>query len=218
MRCLLCGRRKARRACPALGREICPVCCGTKREVEIRCPASCQYLGVARAHPPATVKRQLELDLQALMPALQALEEDSVDLFWALLAFLGDHQPADPFLKTTDGDVADAAGSLAATLETAARGVIYDHRAASLPAQRLAADFQGALKQLGRQAPAGFDRRAAAALRGIERGAREAAKLVGGSTTAYLEVVRRTAARLRAESGTARLPEGGRAASNLILP
>ena len=37
-----------------------------------------------------------------------------------------------------DDDVAEAAAALAATFETASRGVIYEHRPASLPAERLA--------------------------------------------------------------------------------
>ena len=44
MVCPLCGERKAKRACPALNRHICAVCCGTKRLVEINCPADCVYL------------------------------------------------------------------------------------------------------------------------------------------------------------------------------
>ena len=38
MLCSLCGQRRAKRACPALGQQIWPVCCATKRLVEIRCP------------------------------------------------------------------------------------------------------------------------------------------------------------------------------------
>jgi class 3 adenylate cyclase len=40
-----------------------------------------------------------------------------------------------------DDDVADAAGALAATFETAARGVIYEHAPESLVARRLADDL-----------------------------------------------------------------------------
>ena len=35
MACPVCGQRKARRECPALGQTICTVCCATKRLVEI---------------------------------------------------------------------------------------------------------------------------------------------------------------------------------------
>src|SRR4029079_6022625 len=50
--CPLCGVRRARRGCPALGKQICAVCCGTKRLVEIQCPSDCAYLATAREHPP----------------------------------------------------------------------------------------------------------------------------------------------------------------------
>ncbi|MBZ5534676.1 MAG: hypothetical protein LAO31_01875 [Acidobacteriia bacterium] len=44
MQCPLCGKRKARRSCPAKSAQICGVCCATKREIEIDCPLSCSYL------------------------------------------------------------------------------------------------------------------------------------------------------------------------------
>ena len=63
MLCPSCNRRKARRECPALGRAICPICCGTKRLVEIQCPSNCAYLASAREHPAAVVRRQQERDV-----------------------------------------------------------------------------------------------------------------------------------------------------------
>ena len=48
-----------------------------------------------------------------------------------------------------DDDVADAAAALAATFETASRGVIYEHRPASLPAERLAAALKPMLAEAG---------------------------------------------------------------------
>lgn len=43
--CSFCSTRKGKRACPALGGEICPQCCGKHRLVEIQCPADCRWLG-----------------------------------------------------------------------------------------------------------------------------------------------------------------------------
>ena len=43
--CVHCGKSKGKRACPALGGEICPACCGKYRLVEIACPADCKWLG-----------------------------------------------------------------------------------------------------------------------------------------------------------------------------
>ena len=43
-KCSRCGRRKAKRRCPALGSDLCPLCCGRLREKEIRCPPGCPVL------------------------------------------------------------------------------------------------------------------------------------------------------------------------------
>ncbi|MCS6903164.1 MAG: hypothetical protein NZO41_02665 [Candidatus Bipolaricaulota bacterium] len=41
--CVYCHERPGKRACPALGGLICPLCCGQYRGVEINCPVSCKY-------------------------------------------------------------------------------------------------------------------------------------------------------------------------------
>ena len=61
--CPLCGERTARRGCPALGQQICAVCCGTKRLIEIALPGDCVYLASAREHPPAVAVRQQQRDV-----------------------------------------------------------------------------------------------------------------------------------------------------------
>jgi len=43
-KCSSCGERKGNRFCPGLNANICSLCCGTKREKEIHCLESCQYL------------------------------------------------------------------------------------------------------------------------------------------------------------------------------
>ncbi len=43
-RCSHCQKRKAKRPCPALGSDLCPLCCGRLREKELRCPPGCSYL------------------------------------------------------------------------------------------------------------------------------------------------------------------------------
>lgn len=43
-KCVSCGRKKGMRDCPALGKIICPACCGTKRKKEISCPEGCEIL------------------------------------------------------------------------------------------------------------------------------------------------------------------------------
>ena len=50
MSCAICETRKEKRFCPAVHGKICPVCCGTEREVTLDCPSDCPYLIEARKH------------------------------------------------------------------------------------------------------------------------------------------------------------------------
>jgi hypothetical protein len=190
MPCTVCGQRSARRACPALHSNICSVCCGTKRLSEIKCPSDCQYLAAARAHPAAVVRRQQEDDLKAFLPVVRDLTEPQAELMWRVLAFLREY-PGDGWMRTTDTDVEAAASALAATHETAARGLIYEQQPNSLPAQRLAGDLRGFLAQVAGDRGSAFDRDLAAVFRAVERGAREARKTLPGGDTAYLALVHR---------------------------
>src|SRR5262245_60102046 len=84
MRCPLCQKRPSKRACPALRHEICPVCCATKRQIEIACPSDCVFLETAHRHPASVVRRQIDQDLGTLMATLGALSERQLQLFFIL--------------------------------------------------------------------------------------------------------------------------------------
>ena len=146
--CPLCGEQKARRACPALGKQICAVCCGTKRLTQIACPSDCVYLAVAREHPPAVAVRRQQHDVAALVRYMRDLSERQSQLFFLIVTFLLRYQPPE-LHPLIDEDVAEAMGALAATFETAARGVIYEHRAASLSAERLVSGLKPLLAEAG---------------------------------------------------------------------
>lgn len=139
------------------------MCCGTKRLAEIACPNDCGYLAAAQAHPAAVVRRQQEHDLALMTVLMKGLTPRQKDIASATLGFVARFN-ADPLLRLSDEDVADMASSLSATLETAARGVIYEHRPRSLMAQRLSSDVRVFLDQGRQQGPAGFDRDAGAVL------------------------------------------------------
>jgi hypothetical protein len=147
MTCSLCRARKARRSCPALGRSICPTCCGTKRQKEINCPPSCVYLGNAEAHPPAVVQRQRERDLPMLVQMIEGLTAQQGEALSLLQARIRMHRTA-AIPPLHDSDVAEAMKALASTLETAARGILYEHQAASIPAMRLQQDLRAVLAEL----------------------------------------------------------------------
>jgi hypothetical protein len=174
--CPLCAARKAKRACPGVGQDICPVCCGTKRLVEIACPADCPYLASARAHPAAVVQRQQDRDLAFLLPRLRELSEPQYRLFVFLQGIVLQYaRQSDP--TPVDADVAEAAATVAATLETAGKGIIYEHQAATVQAQRLAVEIRRAVAEMAKRHGADaarLERDAATSLRRLETVARAA--------------------------------------------
>ena len=121
MLCPSCGRRRARRDCPALNSTICTVCCGTKRQVEIACPSHCVYLATAREHPAAVVRRKQEQDVAQLLPTIRHLTERQYQLFFLFHSIIVKFKPAG-LNRLVDSDVAEAAAAVAATIETSARG------------------------------------------------------------------------------------------------
>ena len=211
MSCPLCQTRKPRRACPALHHTICAICCGTKRLIEIQCPDDCVYLTSAREHPAAVVKRQQEHDVAILLPTIQGLTERQYQLFFLFQSLISRHTP-EGFTRLLDEDVADAAAAMASTLETAARGVIYEHATQSLPAQRLATELKAMLADMREKGATVYDREAAIVLRTIERGARETRNVEPGDTS-YLTLMARLLQRSR--SGSPAPPPEPR---SLIIP
>jgi len=214
--CPLCQKRKQKRSCPALGRMICPVCCGTKRLVEIRCPAECPHLATSREHPAAVVRRQQEVDVAALLPSMSGLTERQHQLFFLFQSVVARSQP-DGLARLTDEDVAEAASACAATIETAAKGVLYEHSPATLPAQKLAGEFRTLLAQAREHGATVYDREAAIALRAIERGARSLTR--PGEPTAYLELMGRLLqVNKAAEHGQVGDPAAGARPGSIIIP
>lgn len=207
--------RKARRACPALGKHICAVCCGTKRLVQIQCPPDCAYLTTAREHPAAPVVRQQQRDLALLVQFMRDLNEAQSQLFFLLGSFLIRYEPPE-LQPLIDDDVAEAAAAFAATLETSSRGVIYEHRPASLPAERLLNALKPVLEQVAGHGRTAFERDAAVVMRRIEEAARGARDADGANRRAFLDLLARVVRKADETSSDAAAssPEGPR----LIVP
>jgi hypothetical protein len=166
----------------------------------------------AREHPAAVVKRQQDHDVAVLLPTLHGLTERQHQLFFLFQSLIARHTP-EGFSRLLDDDVAEAAAAVAATLETAARGVIYDHAAQSLPAQRLASELKATLADIQKQGVRVYDREVAIVLRAIEKGARETRKIEPGDAS-YLTLMARLLQRNR--SGAQPSAEAPR--SSLIIP
>lgn len=158
------------------------------------------------------VRRQQERDVARLLPTIQHLTERQYQLFFLFHTAIAQHRP-EGLTRLVDADVADAAAAVASTLETAARGVIYEHAASSPPAQTLAAALKAVLAQIREQGARVFDAEAAIVFRAIEQGARTL-RQPEESDTAYLELT----ARLLRGAGAAEPARSEPAASSLILP
>jgi hypothetical protein len=196
------------------------MCCGTKRLVEINCPADCPHLASAQAHPAAVVRRQQEDDLAMFIPTVRDLTPAQEDLMSRLLMFLRQYR-SDGLLRVTDADVQAATAALASTFETASRGLIYEERPGSLSAQRLAADLKAVIEDIVKNVGSSAERHVATVLRAIERGARDAGTTLPGGNMAYLELLRRLivpgtpAATERPQPGSGLIQPGG---SLLVRP
>ena len=218
MVCPLCGTRRARRGCPALGQQICAVCCGTKRLVQIQCPSDCAWLASAREHPPAALVRQQQRDVGLLVQFMRDFSQRQSQLFFLINTFLVRYEP--PELQALlDADVAEAAAALAGTFETASRGVIYDHRPASLPAERLSGALKTVLAEAGRGAGSAFERDAAVVLRRLAEAVRDVRALEQDNRRAFLDLLGRVISRTPDKGGPDAGPDAGSAPpSRLIVP
>lgn len=155
--------------------------------------------------------------MMALMPGLQGLTEAQQRLFLLSLTLI--HRFRGEGLEAArDIDVADAAGALASTYETESKGLIYEHRAGSLPAQRIVGELRTVFEPLGRERPSAFARDAATVLRRLEQLARGAGKAPPADPFSFLALVGRVAGRLRsAESEPAEADAAGAPAEPTII-
>jgi hypothetical protein len=112
-RCPLCSDRPGKRYCPAKADQICAVCCGTKREVEIDCPSSCPHLIAGRSY---------EAEKRIPDPELaQKVEKYSNDFVYRYAPIL------DAISRSVvDNDVVEVYKSLSATMRTLSSGIYYE--------------------------------------------------------------------------------------------
>jgi hypothetical protein len=124
MKCPLCESRKAKRFCPAKAAQICPVCCGAKREIEIDCPSNCVYLHAGREYessklartalPPRRTERLWEPSfLRANYPLMMGLSQ--------VISVARRSSP-----ELADSDVQATFDSLLQTFNTLDKGIYYD--------------------------------------------------------------------------------------------
>jgi len=146
---------------------------------------------------------------------MSGLTERQHQLFFLFQSVIARSKP-DGLARLTDEDVAEAASACAATIETAAKGVLYEHSPAALPAQKLAGEFRALLAQARQHGATIYDREAAIALRAIERGARSLTR--PGEPTAYLALMGRLLQVDKLAEDAAGEASAGARPGSIILP
>ena len=136
------------------------------------------------------IQRRQERDARFLLPIVDGLGRRQYQLFFAVLETL--HRVAETGETPVNDDVVrDTAQALAATYDTASKGIIYEHRPASLPAAGLARELKPLLEGKDGRSPVASERDLVDVLRCVERAATDARKTLDGGTRAYLDLVGR---------------------------
>jgi hypothetical protein len=126
--CVICGVRKARRACPGVHGEICTICCGTEREQTIDCPLECEYLRHAHEH-----ENTAEVPENALPDVGVLVEEDFIKQYEWVLMLVGSAivDGYKEFPAATDFDAREALDALVKSWKTLESGLVYEARPAN---------------------------------------------------------------------------------------
>jgi hypothetical protein len=136
--CKICNIRKPRRYCPGVVGDICSICCGTEREVTVRCPYDCSYLQEARRHEQPPIADPETFPNKDIRVSEQFLRDNEI-----LLVLTGGalFQSALDTPGVTDNDVREALDAMVRTQRTRQSGLYYDTR----PSNPIAASVQSAM-------------------------------------------------------------------------
>jgi len=156
MRCPLCGRRKAKRFCPAKAKTICPVCCGGKRLVEIDCPSDCQYLVEGERYRQKKVVRS-RIRREGVRSYVRRAELFNLhpELFHLIEGVMAEYAWAKG-RGLSNRDLKVGLEAAAKTLATEESGLLYRHSSENPLADELSArllEAIGRLKAAGRLRP-----------------------------------------------------------------
>ena len=142
--CKQCEKRRARRYCPGVQGEICPVCCGTERENTIDCPLDCEYLQEARRHdhPPQITPE--ELPNKDIRVSEQFLIDHEEVVVWLTMSLTGIIEKE----RAVDFDAREALEALIKTYRTLESGLIYETRPQNPYAAAIQAGMQLSIEEL----------------------------------------------------------------------
>lgn len=143
--CIRCGKRAAKRFCPALNTKICALCCARERMMELACPESCQYLQEARDQ---TMERERAIRTKELMAEGKTrfdVDRRALEAVFRIYDAIA-YAHRETFHDLKDIDIAMAVENLIKNLETEDSGLIYEHHADSPRIQQMSRRLREALE------------------------------------------------------------------------
>ena len=122
-RCPLCSQRAGKRYCPAKEAQICAVCCGEKREVEIDCPGSCIHLKAGRSY-----EAEKRVPDRNLLAGMDKYDNAFVHRFSPVLDMVSRAVVEERMQSSwlVDNDVIEVYKSLSLTMKTLSSGIYYE--------------------------------------------------------------------------------------------
>lgn len=147
MKCILCGKRKGKRSCPAKNTSICSQCCGEKRVVEIACPADCVYLTSGQSYQ--SVKKYVAQLQQQEDPVRQRRLHEISQKFSTVLFEIEESviRFAAGLRSLQDKNILEAVELLEDTYRTEEKGLIYEHTSSNPLIQALFRDLRKLLEE-----------------------------------------------------------------------
>ena len=140
--CKICGKRRARRACPAVQGDICTICCGTEREVSLSCPLECEHLQEAHRHEKPVAVEEAQLSYPAILVTEEMVRDQEELLLFCVYALL---QAAMRTAGAIDSDVMAALEAVIQTYRTAESGLLYETRPENFVAVAVQRSFVASL-------------------------------------------------------------------------
>jgi len=142
--CKICGKRRAKRHCPGVQGEICPVCCGTERENTVDCPLECEYLREARAHERPVAIAEEDLPNKDIRLTEDFVRKQERVVTWLAHALARAMEAR----RCVDSDAREGLEALIKTYRTLESGLIYETHPQNPYAAQIQDDLKTAIEEL----------------------------------------------------------------------
>ena len=147
MKCFLCNERKAKRYCPAKSRNICAVCCGEKRGIEINCPDDCRYFIKGQNYQQKKITDlRIKKDGIVTFQKKAELYRKDPQLFAKIEFALVDAYNQNN--RLLNKDVVSALEIVLKTLKSESKGLLYKHKSEDMVINDLADILENEVNEL----------------------------------------------------------------------